>query len=106
ADVTVSANAGCTATGVTLGTPVTSDNCGVASVSSNAPSAYPLGTNAVTWTVTDVSGNTSTCVQRVIVRDAINPTITCPADVTVSANAGCTATGVTLGTPVTSDNCG
>ncbi len=105
ADVTVSANAGCTATNVTLGNPTTSDNCSVASVTNNAPAVYPLGTNLVTWTVTDGSGNTATCTQRVIVRDTTAPTISCPADVTVSANAGSTATNVALGIPVTADNC-
>ncbi len=104
--MTVSANAGCTATDITLGSPITSDNCSVASVVSNAPAVYPLGTNVVTWTVTDGSGNTATCTQRVIVRDTTAPTITPPPDVTVSANAaGCTATNVALGSPVTGDNC-
>ncbi len=105
ADVTVAANAGCTATGVVLGSPTTSDNCSVASVVSNAPAVYPPGTNLVTWTVTDGSGNTATGTQRVIVQDTQPPTVTCPADVTVSANAGCTATDVVLGSPTTSDNC-
>ncbi len=50
-----------------LGSPVTADNCSVASVVSNAPAAYPLGTNVVTWTVTDGSGNTATGVQTVTV---------------------------------------
>ena len=88
-----------------LGSPVTGDNCSVASVANNAPAAYPLGTNLVTWTVTDGSGNTTTGTQRVIVRDLTAPTISCPADVTVSANAGSTATNVALGSPVTGDNC-
>ena len=105
ADVVVSANSGCGATNVVLGTPITADNCAVATVTSNAPSLFNAGTNLVTWTVTDTSGNSNTCVQRVIVRDTTNPTITCPADVTVSANSGCGATNVTLGTPATTDNC-
>jgi hypothetical protein len=104
-DVTVSANAGCAATNVALGSPVTGDNCIVASVTSNAPAAYPLGTNVVTWTVTDGRGNTATGTQRVVVRDTEPPTIICPGDVTVSANDGCTATNVALGSPVTGDNC-
>src|SRR5258708_4796079 len=56
----------------------------------------------------DSSGNTATCQQRVIVRDTQVPVITsCPADVTVNANAGsCFATGVTLGTVAATDNCG
>jgi hypothetical protein len=105
--VTVSANADCTATNVVLGSPATGDNCGVASVTNNASAAYPLGTNLVTWTVTDSSGNTATCMQQVIVRDTELPTITCPANVTVNADSGvCYATGVALGTPAASDNCG
>ncbi|TCK64050.1 hypothetical protein DFQ05_2743, partial [Winogradskyella wandonensis] len=52
ANVTVSANASCEATGVTLGTPTTADNCGVATVTNDAPATFPLGTTTVTWTVT------------------------------------------------------
>ncbi|MRX42095.1 HYR domain-containing protein, partial [Flavobacterium sp. LC2016-23] len=55
----------CTATGVILGTPTTADNCGVASVTNNAPGSYPIGLTTVTWTVTDNSGNTETCTQNV-----------------------------------------
>ena len=53
ADVTVSANSSCNAFGVALGTATTADNCGVASVTNDAPGTYPLGTTVVTWTVTD-----------------------------------------------------
>ncbi len=105
-NVTATTNTGCTATGVALGTPVTADNCGVASVTNNAPVAFPIGITTVTWTVTDNSGNKATCDQTVIVSDNILPTITCPTNVTATTNTGCTATGVALGTPVTSDNCG
>jgi hypothetical protein len=105
ADVTVSANANGVATNVSLGTPVTGDNCSVASVSNNAPTTFLLGTTVVTWTVTDGSSNTATGTQQVIVRDTTPPTLICPADVTVSANANGVAVGVNLGTPVTGDNC-
>src|SRR5947208_15515667 len=64
-----------------------------------------MAANLVTWTLTVSRVNSSSCVQRVIVLDATAPMITCPADRTVSANAGCAATNVTLSTPVTSDNC-
>ncbi|MCW5553217.1 MAG: HYR domain-containing protein [Verrucomicrobiae bacterium] len=53
----------CYATGVALGTPVTWDNCGVASVFNNAPAQFPVGTTLVTWTVRDTEGFTATCVQ-------------------------------------------
>ncbi len=107
APVVVSTDAGtCDATSVALGTPVTSDNCSVASVTNNAPLVYPIGVTNVTWTVTDVQGNTATCIQTVTVQDTEAPVITCPADVTVGTNPGvCAASGVTLGSPVVSDNC-
>ncbi|WDF60387.1 HYR domain-containing protein [Flavobacterium sp. KACC 22758] len=106
--VVVSANANsCVATGVSLGTPTTSDNCsGAVTVTNNAPASFPLGNTTVTWTATDAAGNTQTCNQTVTVNDTQKPTITCPSNVVVSANANsCVATGVSLGTPTTSDNC-
>ena len=107
ADVIVPVNSNsCFATGVNLGSPVTNDNCAVAAATNNAPSVYPLGTNIVTWTASDTSGNLQICLQKVIVRDTQAPTITCPPDVTVSANFNsCFATGVSLGSPATADNC-
>jgi hypothetical protein len=68
AAVTVSTDAGqAYASGVNLGTPVTSDNCGVAAVTNDAPANFPIGTNAVTWTVIDLHGNVRTCVEQIIV---------------------------------------
>jgi len=58
--------------GVSLGTPATGDNCGVASVTNNAPTTFPLGNTTVTWTVTDVSGNTNTAAQIVVVNYIIS----------------------------------
>ena len=108
AAVSVNADAGqCFATGVALGSPLTADNCAVANVTNNAPATFPLGTNTVTWTVTDVHGNSNTCAQTVVIVDNQPPAITCPANVNVAADAGqCFASGVALGSPVTSDNCG
>ncbi len=103
--VNTTTNTGCTATSVSLGIPVTADNCSVASVTNDAPTAFPLNSTTVTWTVTDGSGNTSTAAQTVMVTDNVNPTITAPAIVNATTNSGCTATGVSLGTPVTADNC-
>ena len=97
----------CQAAGVALGTPITSDNCAVLSVTNNAPAVYPLGVTTVTWTVTDNHGNTNTCTQTVTVVDAQVPAITCPANVTVNADPGvCNFVGPNLGNPITSDNCG
>ena len=99
----------CYATITTLGTPVTSDNCGVQSVTNNAPAnhQYGVGTNTVTWTVTDIHGHTSNCNQTITVTDDEAPAITCPSTINQTADAGkCYVTITTLGTPVTSDNCG
>ncbi len=55
------------------------DNCTLASLSV-VPSNFTcanLGTNTVTLTGTDQSGNTATCQATVIVRDTIKPTILC-----------------------------
>jgi gliding motility-associated-like protein len=105
ADVIVSADMNCEATGVVLGSPVTADNCGVASVANNAPIVFPIGTTVVTWTVTDNSGNIATTTQEIVVIDDMAPVVTAPADVTVSTNLGCEAIGVVLGSPVVTDNC-
>ncbi|MCC3151949.1 PKD domain-containing protein, partial [Hymenobacter sp. BT770] len=65
--VTATANTACTATGVALGTPQTADNCTVATVTNDAPTAFALGVTTVTWTVTDGSGNKATATQVVTV---------------------------------------
>src|SRR5262249_28111252 len=85
ADVTIDADAGvCVATNVVLSSPATSDNCGPVTVTNDAPAQFPIGTNVVTWTATDNSGNLATCQQRVIVRDTQAPTITCPGNIDVA----------------------
>ncbi|HPE33409.1 MAG TPA: HYR domain-containing protein, partial [Bacteroidales bacterium] len=107
-DITQTADAGeCFATITDLGTPVTNDNCGVFEVYNDAPATFPVGLTTVTWTVVDIHGNVATCEQLVTVTDDELPTITCPDDITQTADAGeCFATITDLGTPVTNDNCG
>nr|MBI1230548.1 HYR domain-containing protein [Cytophagales bacterium] len=88
------------ATDVDLGTPITSDNCGVEEVSNDAPTTFAVGTTTVIWTVTDVNGNTATASQTVTVTREVLPTIAAPANITVSNNEGiCGATGIDLGSP-------
>ncbi len=77
AAVTVNADSvNCAVTGVALGSATTGDNCNVASVTNNAPAAFPLGTTTVTWTATDGGGNTATDTQTVTVVDVTAPVIT------------------------------
>ena len=78
----------CSATGVALGAPAVSDNCGVGSPSSDAPSEFPKGTTIVTWTVTDSSGNSTTATQSVTVQDHEPPVLTMPDEVVRGAEPG------------------
>jgi len=83
--VTVSADPGTNyASGVSLGTPFTSDNCGVAGVTNDAPGSFPLGMNVVNWTALDVHGNMADSIQQVIV----NPAPRLPHRITSIVNNG------------------
>ena len=53
---------------VELGKPVVWDNCGVASLTNDAPEKYRVGLTRVIWTVTDFVGLTDTCSQIVYVK--------------------------------------
>src|SRR4029078_11783639 len=57
-----------------------------------------------TYIGTDLCGNSATSVQTITVIDNTLPTITCPANVTVSCTANVPAANV--GAVTTSDNCG
>ena len=91
-----------------LGTPVTADNCGVKSVTNDAPTAFPLGETTVTWTVEDNSGNKATATQVVTVSDNVNPVwITSANSLDRSVDCGNTtalASAQALA-PIASDNC-
>ncbi|UOX35636.1 HYR domain-containing protein [Flavobacterium sediminilitoris] len=104
--ITINTDAGeCTST-ASIGTATATDNCGVPTVSNDAPSSFPIGDTTVTWTATDVTGNTATCTQLVTVVDNENPVITCPVAITINTDAGeCTSTA-SIGTATATDNCG
>jgi hypothetical protein len=97
----------CGATGVSLGTPTTSDNCLVSSVTNNAPATFLPGSTNVTWIVNDNHGHSATATQIVTVIDNVPPSLTVPADSSAFANASCQATipNVVAGSSA-SDNCG
>lgn len=84
------------------------DNCGVASLSINTTSfnCANLGENTVTLTVTDTSGNMTSCEATVTVEDTVAPEAICQA-VTVQLDA----TGIATITAAdidggSTDNCG
>ncbi len=107
-DIILPADPGsCFASSVILGAATASDNCGIMSISNNAPSQYPLGETMVIWTIADLSGNISTANQRVTVFDDQHPSITAPSNITVNADIDeCSATILIPGTPLIYDNCG
>ncbi len=98
-----------------LGQPTTSDNCGSVNVNRTGVPAgnfFPTGTTTITYTATDNAGNTATATQTVTVTEnpAIPPTISAPADLSLTTGPGATACGrvvgdATLGTATASDNC-
>jgi hypothetical protein len=72
ANITTNVAAGITNAVVTFSAPTASDNCGIASTNC-APasgSTFALGTNTVTCTAVDTSGNTNTCSFSIIVTQA------------------------------------
>ncbi|TBX70019.1 HYR domain-containing protein [Flavobacterium silvisoli] len=73
-------NFGC---GIALGATAT-DNCELASLTSNAPQCFPVGTTTVTWTATDIHGNVSIATQTVTRYPEL--VVNCPGDANVSCN--------------------
>jgi gliding motility-associated-like protein len=104
--ITINTDLGqCTST-ASIGLATATDNCGVPTVSNDAPTAFPIGDTTVTWTATDSAGNTLICTQIVTVVDAENPVITCPTAITINTDLGqCTSTA-SLGLATATDNCG
>src|SRR5207249_8780738 len=64
---------------------------------SDATNNACAGTKTITrtWTATDACSNSASCVQIIIVRDTLKPTITCPADLVLECPVTDTRTNVT-----------
>lgn len=119
---TVDANAGvCTYTvSGTSWDAIADDNCTISTVQVDLSGAtiandlttlnnvvFNLGTTAVTWTVTDQSGNTDVCTFNVVVEDNEAPVISnCPTNLTVSNDNGDCGAVVSWTLPTYTDNCG
>ena len=107
ANVTVNVDAGlCSASSVSLGTPVTHDNCSVDSIWNNAASSFNKGTTNVTWFVRDIHGNSNSTIQTVTVNDNIAPTLVCKVDTAILNALGTVTITSADVISTSSDNCG
>lgn len=98
----------CTAL-VTYSNATFTDNCTggtvvkVSGPNSNTP--FPRGLNLVVFRATDAAGNTALCTMQVTVTDNQLPTITCPPNISATADPGQCSMVVTYPNPTASDNC-
>jgi hypothetical protein len=76
---------------VTPGGASASDVAGSVTISGPPAGVYPLGTTLVIYTAVDESANRSSCSTSITVQDTTPPSITCPANIEVTAGAGGTA---------------
>jgi hypothetical protein len=91
-----------------LGQATATDNCGglVNIIRSGVPTGnvFPVGASTITYTATDVNGNSVSLTQTVTVLDNTPPTLTVPANIVVGNDAGkCSA--VVNFTVTAADNC-
>ncbi|GAB3337708.1 hypothetical protein GCM10027429_22480 [Marivirga atlantica] len=104
-DIQVVADNNCEAS-ANWSVPVAADNCDeqIQIVSSHAPgNKFPLGITEVTYTATDLSGNSTTCTFSVIVEDEDEPVlVSCVEDIVVGADDNCQAV-VSWESPVFND---
>ena len=84
------------------------DNCGILSLELDTTSfdCLALGANPVTLTVTDNSGNFSTCEDTVYIIDNVDPILDCPAPVTLGADVNCEAPTPNFADALSNNNCG
>lgn len=110
ANMTVAADANCSGVVGAHSAVSTSDNCNAnPTVTQNpAPSTVLSGHNdvkTVTLTANDGNGNTAFCTFTVTLKDITKPMISCPANMTVAADANCSGIVGTHAPLAVSDNC-
>jgi hypothetical protein len=96
ADLTVANDPGSCSATVVLTQPESSDNCGVQSVSNDHEgNVFPEGESIVTWTATDIHGNTESTIQKVTVINStpvINSVVASEESVVINAPVTLTIT--------------
>lgn len=109
ADIIINNDPGICGAIVTYTPPVGDDNCDGAiteRIAGMEPgSEFPTGTTTITYKVTDVSGNETTCSFDITVLDAENPIFNCPDDITLNSDDNQCGTEYTFSLPDVTDNC-
>ncbi|MCB0628001.1 MAG: HYR domain-containing protein, partial [Saprospiraceae bacterium] len=108
-DIVANNDAGNCSAVVTYTPPTGIDNCPGASTAQTtglgSGATFPVGTTVEAYQVTDGAGNMANCSFNITVNDAEDPTIVCPADITVGNDAGQCSAVVSYTAPTGTDNC-
>ena len=108
ADITVTTQTGVCGSVVTWLEPIATDNCGAINLQSDVANGnlFPVGSTLVTYSVEDLSGNTSSESFLVIVTEDEPPVIVgMPQNISVSTDLGLCGASVDWIAPTTTDNC-
>ncbi|SKB94757.1 gliding motility-associated C-terminal domain-containing protein, partial [Salegentibacter salinarum] len=108
-DITVNTDPELCGAVVNYDIPSTSDDCRLESVELTegltSGSEFPLGETTVTYTATDINGNSATSSFTVSVIDNEAPVIDCPDDITIKVEFGTETVVVNYDAITASDNC-
>ena len=88
---------------IELQEPSAADTLGNVFVTSDAPEFFPIGETVVTWTATDLAGNTSNFAQKITILDSTIPVLQAPEDIMIEATSF-DQNEVNLGEATASDN--
>ena len=88
---------------IELQEPGADDLLGVISITNDAPEFFPIGETIVTWTATDVGGNTASIEQKITVFDTTFPILEIPDDIVIEATS-LDQNEVNLGEATSTDN--
>ena len=72
---------------IELQEPSADDLLGVISITNDAPEFFPVGETIVTWTATDVGGNTASIEQKITIIDTIFPILHIPENIVIEARS-------------------
>ncbi|MHC4937111.1 MAG: HYR domain-containing protein, partial [Planctomycetota bacterium] len=108
ADLTIGSDAGQCGAVATWAEPGSTDNCAIDTLTSDAASGdfFAVGTTTVTYTTTDIHGNSAQATFTVTVNDTEAPAIVdLPADISLTSEAGLCGAAATWLAPTSTDNC-